>query len=57
MSAFPESGRSDRQELGEINVRFRPSLCENVREFDANGTAHHFGVTLVIANSLMPTLA
>ena len=24
MSAFPESGRSDRQKLGEIRVRFRP---------------------------------
>jgi len=24
MSAFPESGRSDRKKLGEIKVRFRP---------------------------------
>jgi len=24
MSAFPESGRSDRQKLGDIRVRFRP---------------------------------
>jgi hypothetical protein len=24
MSAFPESGHSDRQKLGEIRVRFRP---------------------------------
>ncbi len=24
MSAFPESGRSDRQKSGEISVRFRP---------------------------------
>ncbi len=24
MSAFPESGRSDREKLGEIRVRFRP---------------------------------
>jgi len=29
MAAFPESGHSDRQELGEIRVRFRPRLCQN----------------------------
>ncbi len=29
MSAFPESGRSDRQKLGEIRVRFRPILLKN----------------------------
>jgi len=27
MSAFPESGRSDRQKLGEIKVRFRPQAA------------------------------
>jgi hypothetical protein len=27
MSAFPESGRSDRQKLGEIRVRFRPEAA------------------------------
>ncbi len=27
MSAFPESGRSDRQKLGENRVRFRPEAA------------------------------
>ena len=27
MSAFPESGRSDQQKLGEIKVRFRPQAA------------------------------
>ena len=27
MSAFPESGRSDRQKFGEIKVRFRPGAA------------------------------
>ncbi len=31
MSAFPESGRSDRQRLGEIRVRFRPEADISTR--------------------------
>ncbi len=41
MTAYPESGRSDRQKLGEIRVRFRPRLCKNSTNFLADGTALH----------------
>jgi len=34
MSAFPESGRSDRQKLSEIDVRFRPEA--DARTSDKN---------------------
>jgi hypothetical protein len=57
MSAFLQSGRSVTLEFAEIRVRFRPRLCKNVRDFDTNGTAHHFGVALVETKSLVPTLA
>ena len=40
-----------------VDVRFWPRLCENVCDFDANGTAHHFGSVSVGANCLMPTFA
>ncbi len=33
MSAFPESGRSDGQKLGEIRVRFRPGTVVEVKDF------------------------
>jgi len=36
MSAFPESGRSDRQKLGEIRVRFRPQADMTTRFSPAN---------------------
>jgi hypothetical protein len=33
MSAFPESGRSDQQKLGEIRVRFRPeAVVQGINE-------------------------
>jgi hypothetical protein len=40
----------------DFDFRYRPRLCENVRDFDAIGTAHHFGSSLVEADSLKPTL-
>ena len=39
-----------------MRVRFRPRLCKNARNFDANGTAHHIGSAGVQASVLMPTL-
>ena len=41
MSAFPEIGHSDHQEMSEIRGRFRPRLCENSPNFVADGTALH----------------
>ena len=56
MSALPQSGHSDHVKLGKMTGRFRPRLCKNVRDFDANGTAHHIGSARVEANRLTPTL-
>ncbi len=38
------------------NVRSWRRLCKNVRDLDANGTAHHFKPPSVQAGSLAPTL-
>ena len=56
MSAFTNSGHSNALEITDMTGRFRPRLCKNVRDFDANGTAHHIGSARVEANSLTPTL-
>ena len=34
--------------------RLWPRLCENARDFDANGTAHHFGSASVKTSDLSP---
>ena len=34
--------------------RFWPRLCENARDSDANGTAHHFGSASVETGALSP---
>ncbi len=40
MSAFPESGRSDRWKLGQIKVRFRPEADIQVSLCAPAGTNH-----------------
>ena len=55
MSAFSKSGRSVSSFPGNLSVRFRPSLRQNVPEFDSNGPAHHYRVAAVVAGFLVPT--
>jgi len=38
------------------NGRKGPRLCENARNFDANGTARHFGRVRIQASGLIPIL-
>ena len=54
MAAFTSSSRSNYSKNYFAKVRSRPRLCENVRDIDPNGTAHHFGNASVKTSALSP---
>ena len=56
MAAFTKSGHTKTFRFAGLTSRFRPRLCRNARNFDANGTAHHIGIARVQVSVLMPTL-
>jgi len=52
MSAFPESGRSDQQKLGEIKVRFRPKAVVPVTTHNARNSCRASAASATGASEL-----